>query len=124
MTELHLQEQICNYLKFSYPHVLFRSDYAAGLKLTMGQAVMHRRLQAGRAWPDLFIAEPRNGHAGLFLELKREGVTVYKKDGTLRADEHLTEQAAVIEKLRSAGYAADFAVGFDQAKHLIDQYLA
>jgi hypothetical protein len=123
MSELHLQEQVCNYLRFSYPHVIFRSDYSSGLKLTMGQAVMHRRLQHGRAWPDLQIVESRHGFHGLFIELKREGVVVYKKDGTLRADEHLREQANMLERLRDKGYEADFAVGFDQCKKIIDNYL-
>lgn len=80
-------------------------------------------MQAGRAWPDLQIAEPRNGYAGLFLELKRDGVRIYKRDGELVADEHIREQAALLERLRDKGYMAEFAVGFSQAKHIIDDYL-
>ncbi|MDR6794196.1 hypothetical protein J2X12_003475 [Pseudarthrobacter oxydans] len=59
----------------------------------------------------------------LAIELKREGVVIYKQDGTLRKDEHLSEQTAMLEKLRDKGYKAEFCIGFDQARKLIDQYL-
>ena len=96
----------------------------------MGQAVKQKRLQGGRrAWPDLFIAEPRrnkiNGkqYHGAFLELKRDGVKVFKKDGELVANSHIREQAAVLDELRKCGYKAEFACGYDEAKKIIDEYL-
>lgn len=116
----------------AYPCVLFRTDFAAGMKMTIGQAARHRRLQSGRAWPDLFIAQPAFNRAakepddtvffhGLFIELK--ATNIYKKDGSLRANPHVAEQAAMLERLRKLGYEARFAVGFDQAKQIIDDYL-
>lgn len=90
----------------------------------MGQAVRQKKLHSGRAWPDLFIAEPRGGFAGLFLELKREGTTVYLKDGSLTANKHIREQAAALESLRKRGYEAGFAIGFDEARAEIESYLA
>ena len=61
--------------------------------------------------------------AGLFIELKKNGEKIYKKDGELVADEHIREQAAVLEKLRGLGYVAEFAVGLDEAKKIIEEYL-
>jgi hypothetical protein len=61
-------------------------------------------------------------HFGLFIELKKEGTRLKKKDGTW-ATEHIAEQAAVLEELRKRGYAAEFAVGFEHAKGIIDTYL-
>lgn len=121
-SEAQLQQQVCDYLHLSYPHAIFRSDYASGLKLTMNQAVKHKRLQSSRAWPDLFIYEAVGRHQGLALELKREDVKIYKLDGTLRSDAHLQEQMAMILELRKRGYAADFVCGFDHATRLIDWY--
>jgi hypothetical protein len=127
-SEATVQQQVCDYLRLHYPGTLWRSDFASGLHLSMHQAVQHKRLQSGRAWPDLQIMEP--GHFnygeyhGLFIELKKAGVAIYKQDGTLRKDEHLEEQAAVLEELRRRGFAAEFCVGFDQARELIDAYLA
>lgn len=70
---------------------------------------------------------------GLFLELKKDGETLYpgpraKKrfksiDGKEYKNEHLMEQADVLFKLRKAGYAAEFAIGFDEAIKIIDEYL-
>ena len=131
MTELELQAQVADYIRLRYPSVIFHSDFGSGIKLTMGQAVKQKRLQGGRrAWPDLFIAEPRrnkiNGkqYHGAFLELKRDGVKVFKKDGGVVADSHIREQFYMINDLIRKGYFADFAVGFDEAKNLIDEYLA
>lgn len=59
---------------------------------------------------------------GLFLELKKEGTRLKKRNGDW-ATPHIAEQAAVLEKLRSRGYCAEFAVGFEEAKRIIDEYL-
>lgn len=140
--EQGLQSQVCSYLRLQYPHVIFRSDYASGLKLTAYQAKTHQRLQYSRSWPDIFIYHPMKvdgvQYAGLALELKKEGTIVYKKDGSLRKKtltrrnryglvaekyDHLAEQADMLEKLRKRGYMADFAVGFDDAVNKIDHYM-
>lgn len=122
--ELTLQRYVCDYLRLHYPQVFFRSDYAAGLKLTVGQATMHKRLQASRAWPDLFIAEPAHGYNGLFIELKRETTRVWLRDGSLTVDPHIREQLAMLAELKARGYSAVMAVGFEEARRAIDEYLA
>jgi hypothetical protein len=38
LTESQLQLNVCDYLRMQYPGVIFRSDVAAGLKLSMSQA--------------------------------------------------------------------------------------
>jgi hypothetical protein len=121
-TESVVQQRVCLYLRTHYPEVIFRSDFASGLKLTIGQAKLHKSLQSSRAWPDLVIYEPRGSYQGLCIELKREGVVLFKKDGTLRADEHVREQAAMLKALRDRGYYAYFAVGYDAAVRLIEDY--
>lgn len=133
MKESTLQCHVADYLRLQYPHVLFHSDYGSGIKLTPGQAAKQKRQNGGRrAWPDLFIAETiivkkedgtYKGLSGLFVELKREGTRIYKRDGTLVADQHIREQHALLVELERRGYAARFAVGFDQAKQIIDWYL-
>lgn len=124
MTELELQAQVADYIRLQYPDVIFHSDFGSGIKLTMGQAIKQKRLNGGRrAWPDMFLAEPKGKYSGLFIELKKEGVRVYKKDGALVADEHIREQFDMLHDLRRKGYAAEFACGFDEAKKLIDDYM-
>ncbi len=136
MTELELQAQVADYIRLQYPTVIFHSDFGSGIKLTMGQAIKQKRLNGGRrSWPDMFLAEPDIGKTdgskksfkkvwfGLFIELKREGTRIFKKDGTLVSDTHIREQFDMLEQLRARGYAAEFACGFDEAKKLIDDYM-
>lgn len=140
--ESSVHYQVAQYLKNQYPKVIFRTDFAAGIRMTMGQAVKHKSLQAGRAYPDLFIAQPfpkrqivlhasvGSGmenclaikYCGLYLEIKREGTRLWKKNGE-PADEHIAEQNQVLTELTHRGYKAEFAVGFEHAKKLIDEYL-
>lgn len=141
-SEENLHSQAAGYLRIRYPDALFRTDFAAGIKMTMGQAVKHKLLQAGRAWPDLQIAVPmyrdfkRDWH-GQFIELKKDGTKlkrtvdarkVLKGETRLRRagdwwDQHIEEQALVLEELRRLGYKAEFAVGFDDFKQQVDDYL-
>lgn len=68
------------------------------------------------------LGDERNIWAGLYIELKKEGTHLKKKNGGW-ATEHIAEQAKVLEDLRQRGYCAEFAVGFDEAKRIIDEYL-
>ena len=117
-----LHEEVARYIRFLYPKVIFNSDMS-GVKLTMFQAKKAAKLRSSRAFPDLVIYEPVDNYKGLFIELKADGVKVFKKDGSLVANKHIKEQAEMIEKLREKGYAAHFACGIDEAIKIIDNYL-
>lgn len=123
MSEHDIYKMIADYLRYQYPTVIYRFDLAADLKLTMGQASKHKRLQRYRGYPDLFIAEPKGKYGGLFLEIKKAGTKILKKDGRLVADEHIREQFDMLADLRQRGYAAEFGIGFEGAKKLIDDYM-
>lgn len=121
--EAVIQQQVADYLRMQYPNVIFHSDFGSGIKLTMGQAVKQKRLNGGlRAWPDMFIAEPTDKYSGLFIELKKDGARIKKQSGDW-ASEHIAEQADMLCKLQHRGYKADFAIGFENAKEVIDNYL-
>jgi hypothetical protein len=123
-SEATIHQQVAEYLKLQHRNVIFRTDFAAGIKMTMFQAIKHKKLQSGKSYPDLFIAEPRGGYHGLYLELKKAGTGVFLKDGTVSKKEHFQNQAATLQELRDRGYMAEFAVGFDEARSLIDRYLS
>lgn len=131
MTEHQIYESIAMYLRMQYPEVIYRFDLAADMKLTVGQARKHKRLHPRRGFPDLVIFEPvprcvdgswNHEYNGLFIELKREGTRLKKKNGEW-ASSHIAEQAEILQKLTDRGYKAVFAVGFDEAKEIIDNYL-
>ena len=139
MIKSNSEEMVCNkiadYLNNQYPDVIYHFDYGSGLKMTKGQAVRQKRLNKCRGYPDLFIAEPRNivlgeskfddvivYYSGLYLEIKKEGTRLKKKNGEW-ASEHIAEQAKMLEALEDKDYRAEFAVGFEKAKEIIDNYL-
>lgn len=118
---------VCNYLRIKHPDIIFRTDFSSGMKMTPGQAVKHKKFQSSRSYPDLFIAETKdhNGfYGGMYLEIKADGVQIYKKDGTLRKNDHIKEQDEMLKELRSKGYYAEFGLGFDDCIKKIEEYLA
>lgn len=122
-SENELRRQLATWLQLQYPNVIYRFDLAADLKLTVGQAKKHKALHPHRGYPDLFIAEPRSCFHGMYVELKAEGKSPYKRNGELKSSEHLVEQAEFLKKLNCRGYFAVFATGFDEAKDQIEKYL-
>ncbi|HHT9135863.1 MAG TPA: hypothetical protein ACFYEK_01320 [Candidatus Wunengus sp. YC60] len=140
--EENLQIKVCNYIRLKYPHLIFNCDIASGMRLPIYIAAKCKKMRSGRGYPDLFIAYPKKQyhgypiplgeeddpeHAptiyhGLFLELKKEGTRLRKGNGSM-ASPHLEEQEAILSKLRSCNYMAYFAVGYDQAIKIIDNYL-
>jgi hypothetical protein len=119
--EYQICKDIAHYLRLQYPDILYHFDLA-GLNLSRAQAGMMKAIQGGRGWPDLFIAKPRSGYHGLFIEVKIEGTKLFKKDLT-PATPHIGEQCDMRVELAERYYKATFAVGFDEAKRIIDDYL-
>lgn len=121
--EGNVHQQIVDYLKLQFPKVLFRTDFAAGIKMTIGQAVKHKKLQKCKAWPDLFIAQSNKYSKGLFLEIKRDATEIFCKDGSFKKDAHIEEQMEIMKQLTDRGYLSYFACGFEHAKGIIENYL-
>lgn len=135
--EQSVHKQVVNYLKLQYKDVLFHTDFAAGCKMTMGQAIKNAGLQSGKSWPDLFIPEPVNGKHGLFIEIKKDRSELYYKNGSIKPKwvtkkiggvelkyDHHAEQFAMLTNLKEKGYWAAFGCGFDECKFIIDMYFA
>ena len=120
--EYQICKEIAKYLKLQYPKVIFRFDMA-GLSLSIAQAGMNKAIQHGKGYPDLFISAPIGKYHGLYLEIKKEGEKLCKKDGE-PINEHIKEQLDYLLKLQDKGYSADFAIGIDEAINKIDKYLS
>jgi hypothetical protein len=121
--EYALQKQVCAYLRAVYPNVLFMSDTIAATRLTIPQQVRNKAIQkTDFHCPDLLIFKKNSIYSGCFLELKAKDI--YRKDEvTLLSNPHVEAQKRTIDELLSNGYFAAFAVGFEQAKNLIDHYM-
>ncbi len=120
--EYELQKQICKWLQYQFPKVLFLSDTIAAVKLTKPQGGRNKAIQKeGFKTPDLLILEPNDKYLGLFIELKVE--SPYKKNGELKASEHLEGQLKSINQLKERGYYSCFSWGFQMTKEIIEKYL-
>jgi len=121
-TETNLHIAIANYIKLQYPSVIFTSE-SSGIRLSIGQATQIKKMRSSAGLPDLWLLEPRKGYHACLLELKREGTDIYKKNGDLRKNKHLSEQEEILHRLQEKGFFAKFVVGFDDAKAVVDFYL-
>jgi len=123
MSEKRLHIAICNYIRETYPKVLFTSE-SSGIRVPMNQARELKKMRSCSGLPDIMILEPRRSYYGLFLEIKKAGTTIFKKNGDIRSDAHLKEQEEILHQLKQKGYFAEFVVGYEEAKSIIDFYLS
>lgn len=115
------QFKVIKYLKEKHPQVLFRVSID-GLRLPIG-ILMKMKRSGGlqRSLPDIEIFYPNKGYHGLFIEMKKTGRKLKKKNGDWM-DDRLEEQANTILKLNNLGYFATFADGESDAIKIIDDY--
>lgn len=120
--EEKLHFAISDYVKMQYPKVIFISEQS-GLRVSPGLSQKLKRTRSNHIHLDLYLLEPRGGYSGLFLELK--AVDIYKKKNPelFLKNEHVNDQRKMIDKLNKKGYLASFAIKFDAAKKLIDDYM-
>jgi hypothetical protein len=118
--EEKIQIDLFSYLKLQYPHVIALSE-PSGVRVSMGLATKLKKMRSAHTQLDIFLLHPSKGYHGMAIELKAKNI--YKKDGSLYKDEHLEDQQRTIDQLNKLGYKATFAVGFDEARNLIDDYL-
>lgn len=148
MSEAQLHERICEYLKATYPDVIFTTDMS-GVKLTPGLAMKMSKLRSSKGIPDILIFKTTGRvkgenfdtfrYAGLFIEVK--AACPYDKKGKLKPQwvykyktitgkkcrvgkyAHHAIQKQVHSLLEKEGYCAGFVWSFEQAKEIIDNYI-
>jgi hypothetical protein len=120
--EYDLQKSVCKFINLQYPKVLYLSDTIASLRLTIPQQVRNKAIQKnGFNCPDLLILQPNDAYKGLFIELKV--LTPFKKDGNLKASDHLLNQWNTIQDLNQLGYFACFSWGLEMTINIINLYI-
>ncbi len=119
--EEKIQMEFCDYVRYTYPDIIFMCDLASGLKLPIWIAAKNKQMRSSKSLPDFFAAEPRKGFNGLFIELKKDGIRL--KSGAMPTSDHIRDQEAILERLRQKGYKAEFAVGIEEAKFIFDEYM-
>ena len=126
--ESEIHQRVAEYLRENHPDIIFVTDFASGARMSWGLIKKNNAVRGKRGFPDMFIAEPspaKDGsgyYCGLFLELKRDKVQIFKKDKSF-VNDHLKEQYETLNALNEKGYYAVFAFGYEQAIRIIKGYL-
>ena len=110
-SEYSIQVAICQLLDLKAPWLLYCAS-AGGARTSLIEA---RRVKAQgykKGFPDLFFYEPRGGHHGLAIELKRE-------KGRATPDQKLWK-----EELQRRGYKAVIARGYSACLDAIKDYFS
>ena len=122
-SEWYVHKSVCSYLKEKYPEVRFYSTLD-GFNLGNQRSLISSLQWFTPGVPDLFIYFNNGTHHMLVVELKKDGVSIYLKDGkTIRNDEHLQRQNEWLKYFRQQGARAEFAVGYKEAIALIDSHI-
>ena len=113
---------IADYLRLQYPSVVFLSE-SSGVRTTPGLAKKLKRTRSNHTHLDLYILEPKKGYHALILELKAKDIYQKKNPELFLKSDHVNDQDRTIKMLNKKYYKACFAIKFDQAKQIIDEYL-
>lgn len=111
--EQRLQTGVMRWVDATFPeiaHLVMAS--AGGVRTSMSQAVKMKSMGYRKGTPDIFVAVPKGGRHGLFLELKAIG------------GKASPEQNIMLANLQAQGYAAAVVVGFEQVKATLTAYLS
>ena len=109
--EALIQEAVINYLVAQYPKALYCAS-AGGVRTSMKQAVKMKKTGYVKGFPDLFIYEPKKEWHGLAIEMKTAKGVVSQSQKEWR------------KNLDQRNYMAFVCRSFDEAKIVIDEYLA
>jgi hypothetical protein len=112
--ESDLQTLICKWM--ADQHMLFLSDFAAGLYLTPFLAGIRSLQSCEYKVPDLYIF---NQYGCQVIEIKTKESELFLSDGKTLKSEHVQLQYETILKLRSFGIYADFGIGEADIKNMI-----
>ena len=120
-SERRIHKRVVNYLRHSYPDVRFHTSLD-GEAMGTNQRGFVIALQWGSGFPDLMVFKRTDKYSGLAMEIKRDGESPYKKDGTLKSGQHYTDQEGWIRYLRREGWMAEFGVGYSHCIDIINEY--
>lgn len=127
LTEAQEQAKLCQWIKDTYPNVLYVVDLA-GIHLNMKQRAVYKT-RCKRGVPDLMINEWHlDKYCGLAIEFKRTGEYIIHQKGPNKGkfkieNDHLREQLEYITELKNRYWAAGFVIGLEPAKLVIRAYL-
>ncbi len=123
--EEELQKKVIREIKFRWPELrdCIHAGSLSGMKQSASRGKRAKDMGHAAGFPDLGIYISRGVYSTIYLELKYDNAYPFRKDGSLRKDEHIENQARWLMRLREAGHYADFAVGYEESIRKIDAYI-
>lgn len=118
--ETVVQITICNYIRYQFPKVadhIIKIDNEGVRSITGHALAVKAGLCVGAA--DIFLAWPRGGFNGMFLEVKREG---WKITPSQRL--HVDRQLAFLKRMENVGFYTRLCIGSDQGIEYVKEYLS
>ena len=109
---------LCKWLSLQYPNLLWWHTPNESKK-TPFERFLFTVMGGKRGVSDFVFIEPKGEYSGLFIELKATGIKTHKKNGEC----YYPEQELFLNKAKERGFYATFAVGFDEAKKVIESYM-
>lgn len=116
-SEAKEQAKLNEMIAIKYPELIYRVGMEAGKRNPM--IAKQQGLTSG--WTDLHFPYARQGFHSLWIELKRKGFNLYKKNGVPK-DERISNQLKIIKELNTNNNYATFAFGAEEAMKVIDWY--
>ena len=113
LTEAQIQRSLILYIKMQYPNAILIVNPFSSFKLEPKQIKFAKQQGFESGQPDLMFVSRNKEFCGLAIELKRDKIV---------NNEHTKRQREYLEKLRLEGWQADFCIGYDNAKLMIDNY--
>tara|TARA_R100000951_G_scaffold96657_1_gene85994 strand:+ start:101 stop:520 length:420 start_codon:yes stop_codon:yes gene_type:complete len=119
-----LQRQVIEYLELKYKVTPICMGTES--RKTPFEQFKFKWMGGRKGVSDLFIPKPSGMFSGLFIELKREGAKIFKKNGDLYASnkDHHQRQLDFINDMSLNGYMSAMCIGFDSTKSVIDSYFS
>lgn len=122
-----IQKELCRYVALQYPTAIFNLDLS-GVNLSKTQSGLAKAMRSSKGFPDFVLYEPKGKYHALFIEIKKEDTDLCKKKPDVHgyypyADDHIAEQAEMIEQLKSKGYLAMFGIGLIHCIEIVDLYM-
>ena len=116
--ETHEHIKLCTWLKLQHKNLFWWHTPNEGKKSAF-ERYLYSRMGARNGVSDFIIIEPRGEYKGLCIELKANGVKVFKRNGT----SYFPEQHQFLLDMEAQGFKASFQCGFENAKNEIQKYL-
>lgn len=123
MTRKRIFESVLAVMSKNYSDILIQTNFSTRIRANIIDILRNKSIIEPKTFPDIFIAEPRNGFHGLFIEIRTDARCVHKKDGSMKNTRNVKKASEMLQKLRQRGFLAMYGFGYTNTIAIIEEYL-